>query len=239
MKLKVINIIFLFCCILIDNQICNAGIDTLAVTPFQVIGDAANADIYSHGLPDAIANDLSRISGITVIERLRLSAVLQELKLSQTGVINEQYASGIGELLGANVIIVGTVQKLGPEVRVHARAVSVGSGEILFSVKAERKIKLFSDVFKLEDILAQKIISQLGLKISREKLDEIEEDVTFSEDAFKLYSSGFKYFDSGDYENALKHFKKATEIDEHFDWAQTVRMKAQKAFEELERELKQ
>ena len=103
-----------------------AQTDTLAVTPFQIVGDLEDADIYSYGLPDAIAHDLSCLPGLVVVERIRLSSVLQELKLSQTGLIREQDATSIGRLLGAKLIIVGTVQKAGKETRIHARAVNVG-----------------------------------------------------------------------------------------------------------------
>ncbi len=225
----------LYYAILTSSRLCLAQIDTLAVMPFQVIGDVANADIYGYGLPDAIANDLARIPGITVVERIRLSSVLQEMALSQAGIVTDKNAPQIGEMLGANVIVVGTVQKMGDEVRVHARAMSAVSGEVMFSVKAEKKIREFGDVFELEDFLAQKIILQLGRKISQAKLDEIGREATLSEDAFKQYSSSFRYFDRGEYEHGLQHLKRAAELDKNFDWADKVRIRAQQAFEELER----
>ena len=235
MQTKLLKRFLIFCTILIVTRICNAQIDTLAVTPFQVIGEYENADIYGYGLPDAIANDLARMPGITVVERIRLSSVLQEIVLSQAGVITEENAPQIGEMLGAKVIIVGTVQKMGKEVRVHARAVNVALGKVIFSVKADKKIKKFRDVFELEDALAQKIIFQLGLKISREKLDEIEKVATSSKTAFEFYSTGFRFLDMGEFEKGLKHIQRAAEMDKNFNWADKVRIRAQRAFEELER----
>jgi len=75
-----------------------AAVDTLAVAPFSVIGDSTNAEIYAYGLPEAIANDLSHVTGLTIVERLRLSTVLQEYGLSQAGFVGEQNAPRIGEL---------------------------------------------------------------------------------------------------------------------------------------------
>jgi hypothetical protein len=123
-------------------------------------------------------------------------------------------------------------------VRVHARAVNVALGKVLFSVKEHRKIKKFRDVFELEDALAQKIIFQLGLKISRQQLDEIEKITTSSQTAFELYSTGFRFMDMGDFETGLKHIQRAAEMDKNFDWADKVRIRAQQAFEELERKTK-
>lgn len=234
-----LKILLIFHYFLILTKICNSQqIDTLAVTPFHVIGDTTGADIYAYGLPDAIANALSNIPKLTVIERLRLSTVLQELKLSQAGLITEKNAPSLGEMLGAKLIIIGTVQKLGQEVRVNVRGVRAYSGEAIFGVQAEKEIEVFSDIFKLADNLTQKIISKLGLKSSDENLADNKSEINFSEKAFELYSTGLKYFDRGDYEEALKYIKKAAEIDKHFDWIQKVRNRAKEAFEELEQEIK-
>jgi len=234
-----LKIFLIFHYFLILTKIGNSQhIDTLAVTPFQVLGDTTGADVYAYGLPDAIANALSNIPEITVIERLRLSAVLQELKLYQAGLITEKNIPSLGEMLGAKLIIIGTVQKLGQEVRVNVRGVKAHSGEVIFGVQSEKRIEVFSDIFKLEDNLTQKIISQLGLKSSDENFSDEKSELNFSEKAFELYSKGLRYFDQGDYEKALKSIQKAAEIDENFNLTQKIRLKAQRAFEELERETK-
>ena len=235
--MKFIKVIFFLCCLIISNKLCTAGIDALAVVPFKVIGDIKNPDIYGYGLPDAIANDLTQIPGITVVERLRLSSVLQEIKLSQAGLISENAAAKVGNMLGAKTIIVGTVQKMGKLVRIHARLVNVVSGKIVFSIKVEKEVKAFKDVFALENLVTRKILLQLGFKLSAKQLEKIGKEPTLSEDAFKFYSSGFRFFDSGDRKNGLVFFNKAAEIDKDFDWAQKVRIRAQQAFEELEREI--
>jgi TolB-like protein len=213
-------------------------IDTLVVTPFKVIGDTTDCEIYSYGLPDAIANDLSNVPGLIVIERLKLSTIFQEIKLSQAGFIDAEYAPKIGKLTGAKIIIVGTVQKRGQEVRVQARAVNSTTGKIMFGVKIEKTITGFKDLFELEDNLAQKIIKQLVLKQPVNQCIEYKKIPTHSEDAFKYYSYGLKLFDRGDYNTGLIQMQKAIDTDKDFYQAQTVRDQAKKAFEELEKEIR-
>ena len=106
---------------------------TLTVVPFQTIGNFENADIFAFGLPEAITNDLSKIPGITVVERLQLSAVIREHKLAQAGFIDEAKAPEIGKMLGADVIVTGTVQKIGVLVRVQTRAIKVYSGAVSYT----------------------------------------------------------------------------------------------------------
>lgn len=151
-------------------------VDTLAIVPFSVIGDSANAEIYSYGLPEAIANELSRVSGLTIVERLRLSAVLQEFSLSQAGFVGEQEAPRIGELLGAKIVLVGTVHQSATEVRVYVRGVSVASGKVIFSVKAEQGIRTLSDIFKLEDVLARKVVLRLGLAMAEDEMEMLDQN---------------------------------------------------------------
>ena len=239
MRTKILTIGYIFILIFIFKEAGFSNDDklTLTVVPFQTIGEFENSDIYAYGLPEAIAHDLAQIPGITVVERLRLSSVLQEIKLSQAGLTNENIAAKVGNMLGAKTIIVGTVQKMNKFVRVHARLLNVVSGKIVFSIKVEKEIKAFKDVFSLENLVTKKIILQLGFKLSGKQLEKIGKEPTLSEDAFKFYSTGFRFFDSGDYENGLAHFNKAAEIDKDFDWAQKARIRAQQAFEELEREI--
>ena len=89
----------------------------------------------------------------------------------------------------------------------------------------------------MQDDIAKKIIIKLGFELSKDLLNNIAEPVTLSEDAFNFYSRGFKYYDKGDFQSGLDYFKKAAELDKDFSLAQQIRLRAEKAFEELEREI--
>jgi hypothetical protein len=51
----------------------------------------------------------ARTNVFTVIERARMDQIMEELKLSQTGLIDESQAVQVGKMLGADAIITGTV----------------------------------------------------------------------------------------------------------------------------------
>lgn len=239
MRTKILTIGYIFILIFIFKETGFSDDDklTLTVVPFQTIGEFENSDIYAYGLPEAIAHDLSQIPGITIVERLQLSAVLREHKLTQAGFISEQQAPEIGKMIGANIVLIGTVQTVDNLVRVQSRAIKVNSGDVVFSLKVDKKISSFKDILSLQDDIAKKIIIKLGFELSKDLLNNIAEPVTLSEDAFNFYSSGFKYYDKGDFQSGLNYFKKAAELDKDFSLAQQIRLRAEKAFEELEREI--
>ncbi|MDW7680773.1 MAG: FlgO family outer membrane protein [bacterium] len=212
-------------------------VKTLAVAPFKLIGDFEAPEIFSHGLPEAIANDLSRMPEISVVERLQLSAVIREHQLSQAGFISEQSAPRIGEMLGAEIVVVGTVQKIGNLVRVQSRAIEANSTEVIFSFKIEAKIKSIKDVFDLTDKIAKRMIMQFGLKLSENQLDDLKKAATPDETAFKLFSAGLKFYDDSHFQQGLACFKQAVELDKNFSLAQQIRLRAERAFEELDREI--
>ena len=74
-----------------------------------------------------------------VVERSRMEAVISELKLGQTGIINESEASQIGEVLGVDFIIMGTVS---------AEKTDRHSREIHSKVRNKKKITFKVDCIK-------------------------------------------------------------------------------------------
>ena len=70
-----------------------------------------------------------------VVERAQLQKILKEQQLGMTGMINQDTAAKVGELLGVKVIITGSVIQMGNTYDVNARLISVEDGSIL---RAER-----------------------------------------------------------------------------------------------------
>ena len=133
----------------------------IAVGSFEVIGGISDADYYRHGLPLAVSDKLSKISDLHVVERSNLNKILEELNLSQTGIVDETTAPQVGNMLGAKIMLIGSVQKIEDEIRVMVRGVNVSTSRIDFSVEETASIRSGRDLFELEDVLTQKIVSNL------------------------------------------------------------------------------
>lgn len=71
------------------------------------------------------------VKGIQVVERDKLEQVLSEQQLGYSGLINLDSAKKIGELLGADGIVLGTVSDMGNEISLNGRMVDIGNGNTL------------------------------------------------------------------------------------------------------------
>lgn len=75
--------------------------------------DAPGAEAGRSGyvVASSIANEFLKIQGVTVIERDKLKTILNEQRLSSSGLIDDKTATKIGHILGVNGIITGSVSQ--------------------------------------------------------------------------------------------------------------------------------
>ena len=76
---------------------------------------------------------LAKTQKYRLIERGAMDTVIKEQALGQTGLVEGDQAAKLGHPLGAEVIVVGSVTKLGETYTVNARFVDVTTGEALKS----------------------------------------------------------------------------------------------------------
>ncbi len=98
---------------------------------YQEIQGKQIGEIISEWLITALVNT----GRFEVVERSQLQKVLKEQQMGMTGMVNQETAAKVGELLGVKVIITGSVIQIGNTYDVNARLISVEDGSIL---KAER-----------------------------------------------------------------------------------------------------
>jgi curli biogenesis system outer membrane secretion channel CsgG len=121
---------------------------TVAVLDFQSQSSPGGSK-YTQKAADLMINELSRM-GINVVERKKLDALIQEQAFQTSGSVDTQTAVNIGKMLGANVILLGTINRIGvgqntlrvgdstitrynTQADINVRAVNVQTGAIIFS----------------------------------------------------------------------------------------------------------
>lgn len=93
-------------------------------------GNVSNLGKY---ISEELTTRLYRTGKFEVIERQLLDKIIQEQKISLSGIVDENSAVELGKILGVDAIATGTISDLGISVKINARLISAESGK-LFSV---------------------------------------------------------------------------------------------------------
>ena len=100
----------------------------IAIKDFEVIM-GRNREVGKYVQED-ITTALVNSGQFNVVERLKLKSVLDELKLSQLGLTDPAGAKKVGKLLGADILLTGTLAATGDEWNVNLRLINTESGLI-------------------------------------------------------------------------------------------------------------
>jgi TolB-like protein len=105
----------------------------IAVSAFKrtVIGPDQQ---QSYGFEDLLTSAMIDRSRFSAIERQQLSSLLEELKLSQSKLVDEKTALKLGRILAADCILLGSVLERKDSVEAYGRLVDTETTEILAAV---------------------------------------------------------------------------------------------------------
>lgn len=135
----------------------------IAVLDFQIQGGKNDNPDMGKIVAEWFITALVQEGRFDVIERRLLEKVIEEQKIGVSGLVDEGSASKLGKVLGAKVVITGTVLEFQNVLEVNARILEVESSSII----AAENVKSTSGAARLEDLvveMAQKIISDFPLE---------------------------------------------------------------------------
>jgi serine/threonine-protein kinase len=120
------------------------------VLPFVNMSPEPEQDYFCDGISEEITNSLTRVPGLNVIAR--------------TSAFHFKGASidirEVGQRLGANLVIEGSVRKAGEQLRITAQAIQTESGHHVWSETFRRELQ---DVFAIQEEIAQSVADLLRL----------------------------------------------------------------------------
>jgi serine/threonine-protein kinase len=129
---------------------------SIAVLPFHNMSGASEDEYLCEGLTEEIINVLTRFPGLRVIARTSAFAV------GRLGLDVRE----IGARLDVGTILEGSVRRAGQRVRISAQLVKSSDGGHLWSERFDREL---TDVFALEDEIAEAIAERLRVGLKREE----------------------------------------------------------------------
>jgi TolB-like protein len=147
---------------------------SIAVLPFANMSDDAGNEYFSDGISEEILNALAKVKGLKVAGRTSSFSFKNR---------NEDLRT-IGEVLGVSHILEGSVRKVGQKVRITAQLIKTADGFHLWSDTFEREL---TDVFAIQDEIAQAIFDQLKVYLAGEQGNIQFASYLADPEAFDLY----------------------------------------------------
>jgi len=192
--------------------------NTIAVYDFD--GSALDPELapVALGLSEFTAIDLSKIKALTVVERAKLHLLLAELKRSEEAYIDKSSAPKIGRILGSRNIVTATLTSLElNHLRLSGIIVNTVDSSEYYPESSESVLK---KIFEMQKQFVRQIIAELNIELTPEEQDSLNIVPTDSYEAFLAYCKGLTYQKAGHYEQALEEFRRASNIDNRFFYAQ-------------------
>jgi len=154
-----------------------AATRSIAVLPFVNASPDPENEYLSDGITDELIDALAKIAGLRVSSRTSVFA----LKGKPLDV------RAVGALLGASVVLEGTVRKGGEKLRITAQLTSTDDGRLLWSQRYDRQLV---DVFTIQDEIAGTIVSTLRATMFADLSEHVPRRYTQNIHAYGLYLKG-------------------------------------------------
>ena len=191
--------------------------EAIAVFPLIYEGDDESYSPLSRGFSEMISIDLAKVKQLTILERIRLQALKDELLLGQNPEIDPTTAPRMGKLLGAGRILSGSFNIVGKE----RLLINLGSWNVETS-QSEQWINKEGDLaslFQIEKQIVFSFIEQTGIELTPQEKEEIEYIPTQNLEAFLAYCKGLEMEDAGQFDRAASLFQNAVDMDPSFKTA--------------------
>lgn len=192
------------------------GAKTVAVFPLQYQGKDAKYDALGKGLSEMIIIDLGQVKSLQLVERVRIEALLDELKFGQSQYVDQTTAPRMGKLLSAGRIVNGSFN-VSDNNLLRLDVASWDVAKMKYPNPVTQSDAL-DNLFKLEKDLVFGIIKEMGIQLTPGERERIQLIPTKNILAFIAYSTGLN---QRDFKAASVYYKQAVSLDPNFNLAKT------------------
>jgi len=193
-----------------DQAVAESGTtgQAIAVLPFQNRSAREEDAYFVDGIHDDILTHLSKARSLTVIARTSV----EQFRNTQLPVRD------IAERLGVSAIVEGGVQRAGDRVRINVQLIDAANESHLWAEIYDRELNA-ANIFATQTEVATAVANALQATFSVEAATRASTLPTNNLEAWEAYQLGkhsLRSSESGSNEEALKHFRRALELDPDF-----------------------
>ena len=224
--LGILIIVYLFYSAFFSHSKTRAGAPSknqeksIAILPFKNLSENKENQYFADGVMEDILNNLFRVRELRVISRTSVEQ-FRESTLS---------SPQIGEKLGINYLVEGSVERDTNEVRVFVQLIDARKDQHIYSEEFERK---WTDIFAIQSDIAKQIANELDAILSDEEIMKLKKMPTKSPEAYDYYLKGRFLFNKAIDEHridigkeglmgGISYFEKAIAADKNFAEAYSV-----------------
>ncbi|HEY9839758.1 MAG: tetratricopeptide repeat protein [Candidatus Sericytochromatia bacterium] len=192
----------------------------VVVLPLKLIGpgDAWLGESFAERLTLA----LSQAGDVTVIERAQIDKILQEQGFGQSALADEASAPQLGRLLGAQELVLGSLERQGDQLIVSLRRVDAVTGQVLTG-SALRLQGPAANLAGLQQQAAVQVLKQLtGIPELRARELVADQGQTSSARALELYHRALgleRNLNDANLQQAIENLHQAVNLDPKYTLA--------------------
>ena len=183
-----------------------AIVNSIAVLPFANLSSDPAKDFFGDGLTEDIITQLSKIKAYKVISR---TSVMQYRHSSKS-------VKEIGIELGVSLILEGSVQHHGEQVRITAQLINAVTDEHLWADSFDKSV---IDIFTIQREVALAITAVLNTSLSKKETQQLDYLPTANLQAYDFYLRGKLLMEKRNKVDLLvarEHFQQSVLTDKSF-----------------------
>jgi tetratricopeptide (TPR) repeat protein len=188
--------------------------NTVGLFPFLYSGADPALQPLGRAVAELLATDLALTDRLTVVERLRVQLLLDEIALGEAGATDSTAAARAGRMLGAGRIVQGRLDGEEESLLMEALVVPVGQEAAAIASLSDRDA--LQRLFDLQKRLVMELYASLGIQLTPAERELINQRPTEHVQALLAFGEGLEAGDGGRFSAAAAHFAAAAALDPGF-----------------------
>ncbi|HTQ97485.1 MAG TPA: tetratricopeptide repeat protein, partial [Candidatus Acidoferrum sp.] len=176
---------------------------SVAVLYFENQSGAKEDEYFRDGMTEDIITELSKITQLQIFPRSEMLTFRDK----------PVTAPVVGQQLGANYVLEGTIRRAGNRLRITTQLVETSSRSAAW---AERYDRQMDDVFSIQEGIALSIAQALRVTLTPQEAKKILRKPTENPQAYDFYLRGRNYTRQQNLDFALQMFEQAIKLDPRF-----------------------
>ena len=176
-------------------------------------------DATLDGLSGLLITSLEQSNYLTVLTRSRMYDLLKQIGKPDVDLVDEKIGREICHSANINSLVLTSIRQFGELYSVDLKILDIEKDEYLYSTNVQAEGK--KNIPGLIDEISKQ--TRISLAEKAEEIEKSQRDIasltTKNLEAYKYYDLGLKTIYSNQWDDGIKHFEKAIEIDTTFSLA--------------------